>query len=51
MSKVFEQKLSLLMDGEITPFETKRLVDEIQSNSHLRFLRQVDDAKHVQHSN
>ena len=38
MSKVFEQKLSLLMDGEITPFETKRLVDEIQSNSHLRSL-------------
>ena len=29
MSKTLEQKLSLLMDGEITPFETKRLVDEI----------------------
>ena len=38
MSKLFEQKLSLLMDGEITPFETKRLVDEIHSNSHLRSL-------------
>ena len=38
MSKLFEQKLSLLMDGEITPFETKRLVDEIHSNMHLRSL-------------
>lgn len=38
MSKTLEQKLSLLMDGEITPFETKRLVDEIHANSNFRNL-------------
>lgn len=38
MSKTLEQKLSLLMDGEITPFETKRLVDEIHTNSNFKSL-------------
>tara|TARA_E500000331_G_C17271593_1_gene719470 strand:- start:4604 stop:5293 length:690 start_codon:yes stop_codon:yes gene_type:complete len=36
MSKTLEQKLSLLMDGEITPFETKRLVDEIHANPNFK---------------
>ena len=38
MSKTLEQKLSLLMDGEITPFETRRLVDEIHTNSNFKSL-------------
>ena len=38
MSKTLEQKLSLLMDGEITPFETKRLVDDIHPNSNFKSL-------------
>ena len=41
MSKTLEQKLSLLMDGEITPFETKRLVDEIHTNSNFKSLFRV----------
>ena len=40
MSKTLEQKLSLLMDGEITPFETKRLVDEIHANPNFKSLWQ-----------
>ena len=40
MSKILEQKLSLLMDGEITPFETKRLVDEIHANPNFKSLWQ-----------
>ena len=38
MSEIFEHKLSLLMDGEITPFETKRLVDEMHSNANFKSL-------------
>ena len=40
MSKTLEQKLSLLMDGEITPFETKRLVDEVHANPNFKSLWQ-----------
>ena len=38
MSEIFERKLSLLMDGEITPFETKRLADEMYSNENFKSL-------------
>ena len=38
MSEIFEHKLSLLMDGEITPFETKRLADEMHSNANFKSL-------------
>ena len=38
MSEIFEHKLSLLMDGEITPFETKRLADEMHSNADFKSL-------------
>ena len=38
MSEIFERKLSLLMDDEITPFETKRLADEMYSNENFKSL-------------
>ena len=38
MNETLEQKISLLLDGEVTPFETKRLVDEINCNPRIRAL-------------
>ncbi len=38
MNETLEQRLSMLLDGEITPFETKRLVDEIHCNPHIKAL-------------
>ena len=38
MNETLEQKLSLLLDGEVTPFETKRLVDEINCNPRIKAL-------------
>jgi hypothetical protein len=38
MNETLEQKLSLLLDGEVTPFETKRLVDEISCNPRISSL-------------
>ena len=38
MNETLEQRLSMLLDGETTPFETKRLVDEIDCNPHIKAL-------------
>ena len=38
MNETLEQRLSMLLDGETTPFETKRLVDEIHCNPHIKAL-------------
>ena len=38
MNETLEQRLSLLLDGEVTPFETKRLVDEINCNPRIKAL-------------
>ena len=38
MNETLEERLSMLMDGEVTPFETKRLVDEIDCNPHMKAL-------------
>lgn len=38
MNETIEERLSMLLDGEVTPFETKRLVDEIDCNPHMKAL-------------
>ena len=38
MNETLEQRLSMLLDGETTPFETKRLVDEMHCNPHIKAL-------------
>ena len=38
MNETIEERLSMLLDGEVTPFETKRLVDEIDCNPYMKAL-------------